>query len=123
LTQLRRKVSLEEKKRNLGSQYQRWLQRQEKELSKQRHLEINHPEDEAIVSLDQDWSTYDLNRLLERSPCRGVRRRGTIGRFQKFQLMIATCLAILYITLLVIIAQDVSIKSLLLSLFSKISMK
>jgi hypothetical protein len=31
-----------------------WLQRQEKELPEQRHLEINHPEDEAIMSLGQE---------------------------------------------------------------------
>jgi hypothetical protein len=40
-----RKISLEKKKK----------------LPKQRHLEINRLEDEAIVSLGQDWSTHDLN--------------------------------------------------------------
>jgi hypothetical protein len=32
-----------------------------KKLPKQRHLEINRPEDEAIVSLGQDWCMHDLN--------------------------------------------------------------
>jgi len=32
-----------------------------KKLPKQRHLEITRPEDEAMVSLGQDWSMYDLN--------------------------------------------------------------
>jgi hypothetical protein len=38
-----------------------WLKKQEKELPKQRHLEITRPEDEATVSLGQDWSMCDLN--------------------------------------------------------------
>ena len=43
--------------------------------------------------------------------------------FQKFQLMIAKCLAPLYVIMPVFIAQDVVISSLLLNLFSKVSMK
>ena len=43
--------------------------------------------------------------------------------FQKFQLMIAKCLAPLYVIMPVFIAQDVVISSLLLNFFSKLSMK
>lgn len=46
-----------------------------------------------------------------------------IERFQKFQSMIAKCLAPLYVIMPVFIAQDVVISSLLLNLFSKVSMK
>jgi len=45
----------------LHSQCERWLQKREKELPKQRHLKVTHPEDEATVSLIQDWSICDLN--------------------------------------------------------------
>jgi hypothetical protein len=46
-----------------------------------------------------------------------------IERFQKFQSMIAKCLAPSYVIMPVFIAQHVVISSLLLNLFSKVSMK
>ena len=60
----------------------------EKELSKQKHLEIKCPEDDTTVSLGQDWSMCDLNLLLERCLYRGIYRRRMVGRFYKFQSMI-----------------------------------
>jgi len=45
----------------LHSQCERWLQKREKELPKQRHLKVTRPKDEATVSLSQDWSMCDLN--------------------------------------------------------------
>jgi len=46
-----------------------------------------------------------------------------IERFQKFQSMIAKCLAPLYVTMSVFIAQDIGISSLLLNFFFKALMK
>jgi len=60
LTRLRRKVSLEKRKK-LSFTILKVVIKGRERTTKKRHLEINHLEDDATVSFGQDWSIRDLN--------------------------------------------------------------